>query len=34
MNEGVFLGAFKGVVFNFAQLALVLYPAVYSANKS
>lgn len=34
MNEGVFLGAFKGVIFNFAQLSLVLYPAVYFANKS
>jgi hypothetical protein len=34
MNEGVFLGAFKGVVFNAAQLGLVLYPAVYTANKN
>jgi hypothetical protein len=34
MNEGVLLGAFKGVVFNLAQLAFVLYPAVYIANKN
>jgi hypothetical protein len=34
MNEGVFLGAFKGFIFNFAQLSLVLYPSVYFANKS
>lgn len=34
MNEGVFLGAFKGLIFNAAQLGLVLYPAVYSANKN
>ena len=34
MNEGVFLGAFKGVIFNFAQLGFVLYPSVYFANKN
>lgn len=34
MNEGLFLGAFKGVIFNFAQLSLVLYPSVYFANKN
>lgn len=34
LNEGVILGAFKGFIFNFAQLALVLYPSVYFANKS
>jgi hypothetical protein len=34
MNEGVFLGAFKGLIFNVTQLGAVLYPAVYFANKS
>jgi hypothetical protein len=34
MNEGLFLGAYKGLIFNFAQLSLVLYPAVYLTNKS
>jgi hypothetical protein len=34
MNEGVFLGAFKGIIFNVAQLSLVLYPSVYFANKN
>ena len=34
MNEGLFLGAFKGTVFNVAQLGLVLYPSVYLANKN
>lgn len=34
MNEGVFLGAFKGLVFNVTQLGAVLYPAVYFANKN
>lgn len=34
MNEGVFLGAFKGLIFNVAQLGLVLYPSVYLANKN
>lgn len=34
MNEGVFLGAYKGFIFNFAQLSLVLYPSVYFANKN
>lgn len=34
MNEGVFLGAFKGVILNFVQLGLVLYPSVYFANKN
>ena len=34
MNEGLFLGAYKGFIFNFAQLSLVLYPAVYFANKN
>ena len=34
MNEGLFLGAYKGLIFNFAQLSLVLYPAVYFANKN
>jgi hypothetical protein len=34
MNEGVFLGAYKGLIFNFAQLSLILYPAVYLANKN
>lgn len=34
MNEGVFLGAFKGVIFNVTQLGAVLYPAVYFANKN
>jgi hypothetical protein len=32
MNEGVIFGAFKGLVFNAAQLSLVTYPAVYYAN--
>jgi hypothetical protein len=34
MNEGVIFGAFKGVIFNVAQLSLVLYPSVYFANKN
>lgn len=34
MNEGVIFGAFKGIVLNFAQLGLVLYPSVYFANKT
>ena len=34
MNEGLILGAYKGLIFNFAQLSLVLYPAVYFANKN
>lgn len=34
MNEGLILGAYKGLIFNFAQLSLVLYPAVYFTNKS
>ena len=34
MNEGVILGAFKGVIFNFAQLGFVLYPSVIFANKN
>ena len=32
MNEGVIFGAFKGLVFNAAQLSLVTYPAIYLAN--
>ena len=28
------MGAFKGVIFNFVQLAAVLYPSVYFANKN
>lgn len=32
MNEGVIFGAFKGLIFNAAQLSLVTYPAVYLAN--
>lgn len=34
MSEGLFLGAYKGFIFNFAQLSLVLYPSVYFANKN
>lgn len=34
LNEGLLLGAFKGAIFNVAQLAFVLYPAVYFANKN
>jgi len=34
LNEGVFLGAFKGLILNVAQLGLVLYPSVYLANKN
>lgn len=34
MNEGVFLGAFKGLILNATQLGAVLYPAVYFANKN
>ena len=34
MNEGVIFGAFKGTTFNLAQFGLVLYPAVYMANKN
>jgi hypothetical protein len=34
LNEGLFFGAFKGVIYNFAQFAFVLYPSVYFANKS
>ena len=34
MNEGLIFGAFKGVIYNFAQLAFILYPSVYFANKN
>jgi hypothetical protein len=34
MNEGLFLGAYKGLIFNAAQLGLVLYPSVFFANRS
>ena len=34
LNEGLFTGAFKGLIFNFAQVGLVLYPSVYLANKN
>ena len=34
MNEGVIFGAFKGITLNLAQFGLVLYPAVYFANKN
>lgn len=34
MNEGVIFGAFKGAIFNLAQLGFVLYPSVIFANKS
>jgi hypothetical protein len=34
MNEGAFLGAYKGLIFNAAQLGLVLYPSVFFANRN
>lgn len=34
MNEGLLFGAYKGLIFNFAQFGLVLYPSVYFANKN
>jgi len=34
MNEGLIFGAFKGFIYNFAQVAFVLYPSVYFANKN
>ena len=34
MNEGVVYGAFKGIIFNLAQVSFVLYPSVYFANKN
>lgn len=34
MNEGLIFGAFKGVIYSFAQFAFVLYPSVYFANKN
>ena len=34
MNEGLIFGAYKGFIYNFAQLAFVLYPAVHMANKN
>lgn len=34
MNEGLIFGAFKGFIYNLAQVAFVLYPSVYFANKN
>jgi hypothetical protein len=34
MNEGAFLGAYKGLIFNAAQLGLVLYPSVFFTNRN
>lgn len=33
-NEGLFSGILKGSLLAAAQFSLVLYPAVYAANKS
>ena len=34
MNQGLIMGGFKGLIYNFAQFGLVLYPSVYLANKN